>query len=214
MRGRLAGREPRLASRRFSRLHPYRSDRSCARPERGCERAASRVARVISIFSVLVVVAYVVISVAVIVVVARKKGGRIAGVVAAGLFLLGTWDVILGRAALWYSCEFKRVISLPAEKIPLSAKYYDRFGRMDWSLVKRETQYSSSHKSTPIVDWLGLEEFRSTVIDNAKTSIIAINTSFLASPGWLERFVSPGMASCSDDGTNLESAFVKTSAPR
>ena len=166
----------------------------------------------ITLFSLLIVVAYVVISIAVTVVVARKKNARAAGFVAAALFLLGTWDVILGRAALWYSCEFKRVAVLPTQKIPLGTQFIDKHGRVDWNLVDRETQYSFKYSTTTIADWLGFEERNATVIDRKAGQTIARISHFAVKNGWLEQFANPGMTSCSADGVHPESTFTLQTA--
>lgn len=199
----MAGRETRLASRRFSLRHARRFFRSRARAGGQFVRNA----RVITLFSLLVVVAYVAISIAVIVVVARKKGGRIAGVVAAGLFLLGTWDVILGRAALWYSCEFKRTAVFPSERIAMPKEYFNRRGHIDLYALEKNSPYLFRFQVSPVLAWVGLEERRASISDRRLSSEVVVQTSFGVSPGWLERFASPRMQSCSNVQFDLEQAF-------
>ena len=162
----------------------------------------------ITLFSLLIVVAYVVISIAVIVVVGKKKSAKAAGIVAWALFLLGTWDVILGRAALYYECEFNVVSEFPNEKIALSDKYFDRYGRVDWNTVKKETSYSTVYKFSSLVPWLGLEELNATVFDSTKNVAIARKTNFLVSAGWLESGLSPSKKSCEAKEQSLDSIFV------
>ena len=168
----------------------------------------------ITLFSLLIVAAYVVISVAVIVVVGKKKSAKAAGIVAGALFLLGTWDVILGRAALWYSCEYKRVSKMPLEKVQLSQKYFNRNGHVNWSLLEKEKKYSATYVTTKNIGWLGLEEFRVSVLDATSGSNVATYTDFHVSAGWLERFVSPRMDGCISDGTSLDSIFSSSNDVR
>ena len=162
----------------------------------------------ITLFSLLIVAAYVVISIAVIVFVGKKKSAKAAGIVAGVLFLLGTWDVILGRAALWYSCEFERVDIRPVEKIVLPEVLFDKRGYVIWSQLKKETHYALEYKSAVVLNWLGLKESRALVLDRTANRLIAENTSFSVSPGWLERFVNPYMGVCIENGSNLDSVFT------
>ena len=162
----------------------------------------------ISLLGLLIVVAYVVVSIAIIFIVGKKKSARAAGIVAGVLVLLGTWDVILGRAALWYSCEFKRESTHPVERIALPATFFDRHGYVNWNLLKTESRYALEYKSETTIDWLGLKETRAFIFDRAKNRKIAENTSFLVSPGWLEQFMSPLLDSCREDKATLDSVFA------
>lgn len=161
----------------------------------------------ITLFSLLIVAAYVVISIAVTVAVAKKKNARAAGFVAAALFLLGTWDVILGRAALWYSCEYSRISIVPQVKIPMPEKYFNRNGHLDLFALEKDSPYAFQFKATEIFPLLGLEERRATITDYRTRSDVIVKTSFGVAPGWLERLISPLKQSCSNFQFDFESAF-------
>lgn len=172
----------------------------------------------ITIFSVLVVVAYAAISLVVVTIVGKKKNARTAGLVAGAFLLLGTWDVILGRAALWYSCEFRQIVSIPTEKISIAGKYFDRYGRPDLYEIGKHTPFVFKFSTNRVLNWIGLEERIFTIVDTRSNQTIARVLRFGVENGWLERFLNPGMTSCKSDGGNLATLFVReidsTSSPK